>query len=301
MGLTGLIIAFGVLTSFYTVPTDSVAVVQRFGAYSQTAQPGLHGKLPFGIDEVTVLPVQRQLRLDFGFSTPGSTNPYQSSEEPETEKELVTGDLNIALVEWSVQYRISDAQQFLSELEEPEYTLRDLSESVMREVVGDRTVDEVLTVGRQEMEIVALARMQDLSKQLQMGITVDQVLLGNVNPPRVVQKSFNEVNNAQQERETAINQANGEYNRVIPKALGEAEQKLSKAEGYATRRINEAEGDALRFTALLNQYLKAPEVTRRRIYLETLGEVLPTIPNKVVVDDKAPQLLPLLNLNSNKR
>jgi modulator of FtsH protease HflK len=293
------LVAWLVLTSFYTVPTDSVAVVQRFGAYKETAKPGLHWKLPFGIDTVDVLPVERQLKLEFGYGTPGATNSFQSTDryEQELEKTMVTGDLNMALVEWSVQYRIGDARQFLYEFADPVSTLRDLAESVMREVVGDRTVDEVLTVGRQEMEHTALKRMQDLCVGLKMGVLVDQVLLGNVNPPIPVQPSFNEVNTAQQERETAINEANGQYNRVIPKATGEAEQTLSTAEGYATKRVNEAEGDAQRFTALLKEYEKAPDVTRKRLYLETMAAVLPSVPNKVIVDDKAPQLLPLLNLN----
>jgi membrane protease subunit HflK len=300
-GFIAFLVMVCVFTSFYTVPTDSVAVVQRFGAYLDTAKPGLHGKIPFGVDTVEILPVERQLKLEFGFATRGGTNFYQFSDEyeQEKEKEMVTGDLNMALVEWSVQYRIGDARQFLYEFADPTSTLRDLSESVMREVVGDRTVDELLTVGRQEVEATALKRMQEVSTQLAMGLTIDQVQLGNVNPPQPVQASFNEVNNAQQEKETAINQANGEYNRVIPRAKGEAEQKISAAEGYATKRINEADGDAQRFTALLKEYEKAPEVTRKRIYLESMGELLPTLPNKIIVDDKAPQLVPLMNLKQN--
>jgi membrane protease subunit HflK len=293
-----VLVGMTVLSSIYTVPTDSVGVVQRFGAFLTTTQPGLHVKLPLGIDQVEILPVQRQLKLEFGFSTPGATNSYQYSDEPDEEKSMVTGDLNMVLVEWSVQYRISEAKQFLFEFADPNSTLRDLAESVMREVVGDRTVDEVLTVGRQDMETTALARMQDVCTSLKMGVTIDQVLLGNVNPPYPVQSSFNEVNNAQQVKETVINQANGEYNRLIPRATGEGQQKISAAEGYATKRINEAQGDAQRFLALLKEYEKAPEVTRKRIYLETMSELLPKVRQKIIMDEKAPQLLPLLNMNS---
>ena len=211
-------------TSYYTVQAESEAVVLRFGKFLKTVEPGLHFKLPFGIDHVTVLPTRRQLKLEFGFSTAGYTNPIQAGQDPEEEKSMVTGDLNAALVEWVVQYRIEDPRQYLFDVRNPEGTLRDLSEAAMREVVGDRTVDELITVGRQDIEVEALARMQELSKRYQLGIRVDQVQLKNVNPPSQVQASFNEVNKAQQDRENAINVANGEYNKVIPKAKGQADQ-----------------------------------------------------------------------------
>ncbi len=293
-----MILLFGILTSFYQVPADSVAVVQRFGAYSQTQTPGLHFKLPFGIDTKTVLAVSRTLKLEFGTNTARATNPYQSSDyqEQEKEKSMVTGDLNSVMVEWVVQYHISDEKQFLFEFSEPEATLRDLSESVMREVVGDRTVDEVLTVGRQEIESTALTRLEGIVSNLNLGLRINQIQLGNVKPPPAVIASFDEVNKAQQGKETAINAANGEYNRIIPSARGEAEKKVSTAEGYALKRVNEAEGDASRFTAVLKEYLKAPEVTRKRLYFETMAEILPTLPGKIILDDKAPQLLPMLQL-----
>src|SRR5215471_15592829 len=218
-----LVIALLGLTSYYTVPADSQGVVLRFGKFLRTVEPGLHFKLPFWIDRVTVLPTRRQLKLEFGFTTPGPlTNPIQASEDPEEEKSMVTGDLNAALVEWVVQYRIEEPEQYLFEVRNPGETLRDLSEAAMREVVGDRTVDELITIGRQEIEIEALTRMQELSKRYHLGIRVDQVQLKNVNPPSQVQASFNEVNRAQQDRENAINIANGEYNKVVPKAKGEA-------------------------------------------------------------------------------
>ena len=297
--LGALLVAIGALGCFYTVPTNSVAVLQRFGKYSDTAPPGLHFKLPFGIDVATVVPIQRQLKLEFGYATRGATNPYQYGGNPEEERSMVSGDLNAALVEWAVQYHISDARDFLFHFHEPTETLRDLSESVMREVVGDRTVDEVLTIGRQEMEVTALERLEKIVAELDMGLHIDQVLLGNVNPPQAVQASFDEVNRAQQEKEQLINQASGEYNKLVPRARGEAEQKVSAAEGYATKRVNEAEGDAGRFIAVLKQYERAPEVTRKRLYLETMAEILPSIPNKIILDEKAPQFLPLLQLRQN--
>jgi membrane protease subunit HflK len=291
-----LIAAF--LTSYYTVGAESEGVVLRFGKFFKTVEPGLHFKLPFGIDAVTVLPTRRQLKLEFGFSTAGYTNPLQVGQDPEEEKSMVTGDLNAALVEWVVQYRIEDPSQYLFDVRNPEGTLRDLSEAAMREVIGDRTVDELITIGRQDIEIEALARMQDLSKRYHLGIRVDQVQLKNVNPPTQVQASFNEVNKAQQDRENAINIANGEYNKAVPKAKGQADQTIREAEGYRFKRVNEAEGDVAAFSAVLQQYVKAPEITRTRLYLETMSEILPKMGQKIIVDESLRQLLPILPLST---
>jgi membrane protease subunit HflK len=308
-GLGGLILlavillaGLGAWTAYYTVPSDSVAVIQRFGKYLKDVPPGLHFKLPLGIDSATIVPVKRQLKQEFGFSTPGATDPYQSPRpgEGKRETQMVTGDLNAALVEWVVQYRISDPAKFLFEVREPRETLRYVSESVMREVVGDRTVDEVITIGRQDIESEALTKMQALSAKYNMGISIDQVQLKNINPPEPVQESFNEVNQAQQEKEKLINEARREYNKVIPLAEGEKDQRIREADGYRLKRINEAEGDVARFSALLAEYSKAPEVTRRRMYIETLQAVLPGIQAKIIVDDQARSILPLLNLNTQK-
>ncbi len=291
-------------TSFYTVPSDSVAVLQRFGRYLDEVPPGLHFKLPLGVDAATIVPVKRQLKQEFGFTTPGASDPYQSprggEKEIQLETQMVTGDLNAALVEWVVQYRISEPTRFLFKVREPSETLRYVSESVMREVVGDRTVDEVITVGRQEIESEALTKMQALSSKYEMGISIDQVQLKNINPPRPVQDSFNEVNQAQQEKEKLINEARRDYNKVIPLAEGEKDQRIREADGYSLKRINEAEGDIARFNALLAEYTKAPEVTRRRIYIETLQEVMPNIRSKIIVDEQTRSILPLLNLDSQR-
>jgi len=295
----GVVIAW---TALYTVPSDSVAVVQRFGKYAETVPPGLHLKLPLGVDAATIVPVKRQLKQEFGFTTPGASDPYHSvgPSDGRRETQMVTGDLNAALVEWVVQYRISDPVKFLFEVREPSETLRYVSESVMREVVGDRTVDEVITIGRQEIESEALTKMQALSTRYAMGISIDQVQLKNINPPQPVQESFNEVNQAQQEKEKLINEARRDYNKVIPLAEGEKDQRIREADGYRLKRINEAEGDVARFNALLMEYTKAPEVTRRRIYVETLQEVLPGIRSKFIIDERTRSILPLLNLDSPK-
>lgn len=297
-----ILIGLGAWTAYYTVPSDSVAVIQRFGKYLTNVPPGLHFKLPMGIDTAKIVPVKRQLKQEFGFTTPGATDPNQSPRAREGIKEtqMVTGDLNAALVEWVVQYRISDPVKFLFEVREPSETLRYVSESVMREVVGDRTVDEVITIGRQEIESEALLKMQAFSTKYAMGISIDQVQLKNINPPQPVQESFNEVNQAQQEKEKLINEARRDYNKVIPLAEGEKDQRIREADGYRLKRINEAEGDVARFSALLTEYSKAPEVTRRRIYIETMQAVLPGIQSKIIVDDQARSILPLLNLNNQK-
>nr|WP_281721889.1 FtsH protease activity modulator HflK [Nitrosomonas nitrosa] len=297
IGLAIAIAAFGAWTSYYTVPSDSVAIVQRFGKYSAEASPGLHFKFPFGIDTAALTPVKRQLKQEFGFSTPGASDPYQSPTDDRRETEMVTGDLNAALVEWVVQYRISEPRKYLFEVREPSATLRYVSESVMREVVGDRTVDEVITVGRQEIESEALVKMQVLATKYAMGISIDQVQLKNINPPQPVQASFNEVNQAQQEKERIINEARREYNRVIPLAEGEKDQRIREADGYRLRRINEAKGDAARFTALLAEYRQAPEVTRRRIYIEALQRVLPSIGSKIILDGSTASIFPLFHID----
>ncbi|MFK8015055.1 MAG: FtsH protease activity modulator HflK [Gammaproteobacteria bacterium] len=307
MLLVGVIL-LGLYTACYTVPSDSVAVVQRFGKYLKVVEPGLNFKLPLGIDVATTLPVKRQLKQEFGFGTPGARDIYQTpgfggrdaARQARLETEMVTGDLNAALVEWVVQYRIAEPFKFLFEVREPRGTLRHVSESVMREVVGDRTVDEVITVGRQDIESEALVKMQALAIKYEMGVSIDQVQLKNINPPKPVQASFNEVNQAQQEKEKLINEARRDYNRVIPLAEGEKDQRIREADGYRLKRINEAEGDAARFNSLFAEYLKAPEVTKRRIYIETMQEVMPQLKSKVIVDDETQGILPLLNLDGTK-
>ncbi|QDV47218.1 Modulator of FtsH protease HflK [Stieleria neptunia] len=294
--IPGILLLALLFTSVYTVQAESQGVVLRFGRYVKTVDPGLRFKFPFGIDEVSFVRVKRQLKQEYGFGTPGATDASQYSDEQKEERTMVTGDLNIATVEWVIQYRVRDPKLFLFEVRNPGQTLRDISESVMRTVVGDRTVDEVITIGRQEIEVEALLHLQELVDKYELGLSIDQVQLKNVNPPMPVQPSFNEVNQAQQEREQMINVANGEYNKEVPRARGEANQKTQAAEGYALKRVNEAQGDVSRFNAVFAEYAKAPEVTKQRIYIETMRQVVPTLGQKIILDDQANQILPLLNL-----
>ena len=318
LGIGILLLSTGVFKSFYTVPAESEGVVIRFGKHIDTVSPGLCFKLPW-IDEVVILPVQRQLKQEFGFSSDqsssrsrfsrrnqtsthfqASSGSYRSKSEILKESNMVTGDLNAAQVEWVIQYRIGNSKDFLFKVRHPEDTLRDLSESVMREMIGDRTVDEVITVGRQEIELQVRAKLQDKCNEYKLGLKINQVQLKNVNPPKAVQPSFNEVNQAQQEREQAINEANGEYNRAVPKARGEADQKIQAAQGYLDKRVNEAQGDVARFNDLFKEYSKAPQVTKIRLFLETMGEVMPKLKDKVIIDEEVRHVLPLLNLPSSK-
>lgn len=300
LGFWAAVAAIVLWTGFYTVPADSVAIVQRFGRYLGEDEPGLRFKLPFGMDAVTLIPIRRQLKLEFGFTTSAATNPFQGSKEPDQERAMVTGDLNEALVEWVVQYRINDPKRYLFEVSDPEETLRAVSEAVMRETVGDRTVDEVITIGRQDIETEARASLQRVAERYRLGMSIDLVQLKNVNPPREVQASFDEVNQAQQEKQRTINLASGEYNKAVPRARGEAARRIEEAQGYALKRVNEAEGDAALFIAVFAQYQKATEVTRQRILLETLSEVLPKVGRKIILDEDARQVLPLLQLTPEK-
>jgi membrane protease subunit HflK len=297
----GLFILILALTSFYTIEPEETGLVLRFGKYVRSTDPGLHFKIPFGVERVLKVPIQRQLKEEFGFRTVRAGVQSQYSVKPyQDESNMLTGDLNAAVVEWVVQYRIVDPYKYLFQVRNVEITFRDMSEAVMRKVVGDRIVNEVLTVGRAEVALEVTTLLQELCDQYETGIKVDQVVLQDVNPPDPVKPSFNEVNEAQQEKEKLINQAQSEYNREIPKAKGEAQQTIQEAEGYALDRVNRAQGDALLFTAIYDAYRQAPEVTRTRMYLETMTNVLPQVESKIVVDDDLKGLLPLLNLNQTK-
>ncbi len=297
LGLAVLALIF-LFSGFYTIDPEETGIVTRFGKYVRSGTPGLHFKIPFGIERVIKVPVQRQLKEEFGFRTvtPEVRSQFTTA-GLEEESNMLTGDLNAAVVEWVVQYRIVDPFKFLFRVRGVQETFRAMSEAVMRQVVGDRTVNEILTVGRAEAATLVEQELQRLCEQYETGIKVDQVVLQDVNPPELVKPSFNEVNQAQQERERLINQAQSEYNQVVPRAAGEAEQTVQQAQGYALDRVNRARGDAARFKSYYAAYQNAPDVTRKRIYLETMGQILPKVRNKVVVDRDVRSVLPLLNLD----
>lgn len=288
------------VTTYYQVEPEEVGVVTRFGQYIYSTNPGPHFKWPFGIDRVIKVPVQRQLKEEFGFRTLRAEvrTQYERSSETLHEAEMLTGDLNVADVEWIVQYKIREAYKFVFKVRNVVRTFRDMNEAVMRAVVGDHSVTEVLTIGRESMQDVVKLKLQALCDHYETGIQVLQVVLQDVNPPEPVRASFNEVNQAIQERERAINDAWSEYNRAIPKARGQVEQVVQSAEGYALERVNMAKGDGERYLALQTEYAKAPAVTRSRIYLETLGQVVPTAGRRIVVDSSIKGLVPFLPLGA---
>jgi membrane protease subunit HflK len=303
-----ILLLLGLLWStVFTVAPEEVGVVLTFGKYTRETGPGLQFKLPYPVQIVIKVPVQRQLKQEFGFRTQqAGVRSRFTSAGLEGEAQMLTGDLNVAVVEWTTQFRVSDPYKFLFKVRNLGAeclrfgrceTFRDMNEAVMRAVVGDRSVTEVLTIGRQEIASDVEGRLQEMCDQYETGLKIEQVVLQDVNPPDEVKPSFNEVNQAQQERERLINEARTEFNRVIPKARGEAQQTIQEAEGYAADRVNRARGDAARFEALYESYRKAPEVTRRRIYLETMQDILPKVQRTVVMDEDMKNLLPLLSLD----
>ncbi len=293
-----LLVAFGVLTVFYTVQPEERAVVKRFGAVINITDPGLHFKLPFGIDRVQHVATERVLKQEFGFRTAGeSGGRTRYSEKPfEDESLMLTGDLNVIDLEWVVQYRISDPIKFLYRVREPERTLRDISESVMRRVVGNRLGAEVLTIARVDMQMQAREEIQQVMDVYETGIHVITVELQDVLPPPRVQPAFNEVNEARQELERTINEAQKRVNQEIPRAEGAALRTIAEASGYATERVNLAEGESARFSAMLAEYREAPAVTRTRLYLEAMRDVLPNVGRILVVQEGQMSPLPLLDL-----
>jgi len=301
LGVLGLLL---LLTSYYQVEPSEVGVVQRFGKLVRTTDPGPHLKIPFGVERVTKVPVQRQLKMEFGFSTdrPGQRTTFvATTPEHLGESVMLTGDLNVAVVEWIVQFRIKDPRAFLFNVRNVPETLRYMSEAAVRQVVGDHSVDEVITIGREEIARAARDELQRLCDLYGVGIEIQQLVLQDVNPPDPVKPAFNEVNQAIQEKERAINEAWAEYNQAVPRAKGEAEQAVRAAEGYALERENNAVGDARRFEALHEEYRKAPEVTRRRMYLETMGQVVPKLGRQLILDEKARGIIPLLNLDGDRK
>ena len=292
-----LFLIISVLTCVYTVDADEVAIVLRWGAVVDQTEPGLHFKFPFYIEGVKKVAVLKVFKEEYGFRTLDAGVRTEYSDQDFNEESLMlTGDLNNADVEWVTQYKIKDPKKYLFFIRNPINALRDLSESVMSRIIGDRTVTEVLTIGRIEIATEVKSELQKLLDLYNSGLDVTNVTLQDVNPPDAVKASFNEVNQARQNKDQMINEAWRSYNKSIPKAKGLAEQLIADAEGYAIKRVNEAQGDAERFDAILEQYEGAKDVTRTRLYLETMREVLPNVKDIYIIDPNTNMPIPILQL-----
>ena len=301
-GLILLVAAVGLLTMVYTVQPEEQAVVKRFGAVIKTTSPGLHFKFPFWIDSVQYVATERVLKEEFGFRTAAVGGPTRYDQRPLPDESLMlSGDLNIIDVEWVVQYRIADPIKYLYSMRDPVGTLRDISESVMRRIVGNHLGSEILTTARVKIANTSREETQSAMKLYQTGIHIVTVELQNVVPPEAVRPAFNEVNEARQEQERMINEATKQANEAIPRAKGAANRTVAESQGYAAERTNQALGEAARFRSILAEYKVAPEVTRRRMYLETLSEVLPQVGSVLVMQEGATTPLPLLHLDNGQK
>lgn len=336
-----VVAVIGISTAIYTVPTDSAGVVKRFGKYSRTTEPGIHLMLPFWIETAADVPVKRVQKEEFGFRTlkAGVDSQYLGVEEidagrsrtedlirlivesgervsrsgarqlAEMAKEILrgeyvmlTGDLNITDVEWIVQYKIKNARNYLFNVRIPEQAIRDASQAMMRRLIGNGSVDEAITIGRIEYESDAKKLLQELLDEYETGIHIVTIKLQSSNPPQRVRPAFNEVNKALQQKEQRINEAMKEYNEAIPKTEGQAKRLIESSKGYAAERVNQAEGDIDKFKKIYEEYKKAPDITKQRMYLETMSKLLPQIPEKWIIEQGGAEggILMKLNLESQK-
>jgi len=293
--ILGLIFLF---SGFYKVDASEVGIIQRFGKYVETTSPGLHFKFPFGIDKVTRIAIERNFKQEFGFQTlqAGVRTQYSRADYSDISL-MLTGDLSSVLVKWIIQYKVQDPVKYLFNVRNVEETLRDVTEAVMRLVVGDHSVDEVISLSRQDIEIQSTELLQVFLDEFETGLFVENIRLQNVDPPEPVQPAFNEVNQAVQEKERIVNEAETAYNKVVPQAKGQRQQMISQAEGYFENRVNRAKGDAERFISILREYSKAKDVTRKRLYLETMLTVMPNLKGTFIVDEDQKGLVPLMQLN----
>ena len=299
-GFISIVFFIGLIlfTSIYTIDANEQGVVLTLGRYSRTTDPGIHLKIPFGIEKIYKVRVDYQYKQEFGFRTKSAAQRTQySSKNFEYESWMLTGDLNIAEVEWIVQYKIKNPKKYLFNIRDVQNTIRDVSEATMRLMVGDKSFQDVLKSGREVISDNAKLHMQKILDQYESGISIQLVQLQDVLPPEPVADSFNEVNRAKQEQESAINEARQAYNKEIYKVEGEAQKMISEAEGYAIERVNTAKGDVQLFTSVLKEYKKAPQITKDRLYIENMESILKKIPHKIIIDEKLENILPLLDLN----
>jgi len=286
---------------FFTVQPDELAVIQRFGKHVRTVEPGLNFRIPWGIETVTKVKVRTVFKEEFGFRTISSgVNARYSPRAFDDESLMLTGDLNIANVEWIVQYQIKDPVAYLFNVRNVEETIRNLSEASMRQIVGDRSVDEVIILNRQEIAFEVHELLQKQLDKYNTGIVIRTINLQNVVPPESVQPAFNDVNSAMQEEERIVNEARQEYNRIIPQARGKARQTVEEAHGYAINRVNQARGDAEKFISIYQNYRTATAVTRQRMYLETMEDIINKVEKVYIIDESQKSILPFMNMGQGR-
>jgi membrane protease subunit HflK len=289
-----------VFSSFFVVDPQETAAVLLFGRFNRMADPGLHFKLPFGIEKNYNVPTQVVLKQEFGFRTeqPGITTIRAAQDFP-GESIMLTGDLNIVDVEWIIQYRIIDAFNWLFKVQEKEKTIRDISQSIINQLVGDRAIFDVIGSERANIEAQGQDKMNELFEKYQLGIRVTTVKLQNIVPPAgPVQEAFEDVNKAIQDRSRLINEGQEAYNQAIPRAKGQAEQLIQEAQGYAINRVNRAQGDVARFSRVLDEYSRNPGVTRTRLYYEMYEEVFKDAEDVDLIDKNLQNFIPFKGLNS---
>ena len=293
-----LVLFFGSST-FFTIKTEEVGVIQRFGKYTRIVQPGLNFKLPSGIEKVTKVKVKRIYKEEFGLQSDNASSNYRAASESSSQGSslMLTGDLNVAVVPWIVQYKISNPSDYLFKVKDVRAILRDMSEATMRTVVGDRSINEVISK-REEIALAAKDMLQKEMDYAESGIKIVNLEMKKTNVPGPVQSSFNEVNQAIQEKELTIYKAREEYNKAVPLARGEAKRVIKDAEGYAIDRVNRAQGDAIKFSTIYQEYAKAKEVTKKRMYLESMLEIFPNLGPKYIIDSEQKNLLPFLNMGT---
>jgi membrane protease subunit HflK len=291
-----LLLFQGVYSCFYTIEPGEVGIVLRFGQYTRTTHPGLHFKIPY-LEDLTKVDVESVRKEEFGFRTrmPGKNSVFDRRGF-DMESLMLTGDKNVIHVAWIVQYKVSDPVNFLYKVRNVPQAVRDASEMVTRRIVGNMDFDNVLG----NREILAGDAKRELQEQLDIlesGVSIVTLQLLDINPPDKVKPAFNEVNEADQDMKRLVNEAEETYNRVIPKARGSAKQIIEESHGYAVQRVNEAQGETNRFAAIYKEYLQAPEVTRQRMYLEAMQDILPGVDHIFVMDQKQQNLLPFLDLS----
>ncbi len=297
IGVVVILVISVITSSYYTVNTDEKGVVLRFGEFNRVTNPGLHFKLPFGIETAKTPKFTTVFKEEFGFrTTKADVKSSYSQGRFDEESIMLCGDLSVADVEWIVQYKVNDPKDFLFNVRNPKRMVRDVSQAVMRNIVGDSSVDEVLTERRAEINVIAAKKIQENFDNYRSGLEIVAVKLQDVNPPESVKHAFNEVNAAQQEKERMVNTAKKEYNEIIPKTRGQAEQVLNQAEAYSVKRVNEADGDASRFTQIHEEYQNSKEITKKRMYLEAMGRLLPDVKTKYIIDEEIKGLVPFMKL-----